>query len=189
MKAILRVASFNRWEKVIIFGIAVILVAGFGPYKRACYNVLDVLTLSLLALLFQMEFVVITGQFSKWFFGLVCVLGFLPLLYFIILVSKHLFACLIGWHHFQQKWTALQQYCVWMKRQSPKLAEERELPDRILHPDLYDSQVGGKPTADRLCWFMQYSVMQHIKGLFVSWDSASFVMELAVIMCTFLEYA
>jgi len=68
-----------------------------------------------LALVFQIEFGIITGQFSKWLFGLVGVLDFLPLLYFIILVSKHLFACLIGWHYFQQKWTALQQYCPWMK--------------------------------------------------------------------------
>jgi len=139
---------------VIMFGIAVILVAGFRPYKQTSYNVLDVSILALLALLFQIYLVMIThgsltGQFSRWLFGLLCVLGTLPLLYFIIFVSYHSFARLIRWHHFnciQQKWTALQQYCVQMKRQSSKHAEERELPDRILHPDLYNSLVeeGGE---------------------------------------------
>ena len=136
---------------VITFGIAAILVAGFRPYKQSSYNVLDVFILALLALLYLIFLVIIThgsltGQFSRRLFGLLCVLGTLPLLYFIILVSYHLFACLIRWHHFnciQQKWTALQQYCVQMKRQSSKLTEERELPDRILHPDLYDSLIEG----------------------------------------------
>ena len=141
----IRLVSFNRWERVIIIGAAAILVAGFRPYKRGIYNVLDVLTLALLALIFQLYLMIITrgslaGQFSGWLFGLVCVLGTLPLLYFIILVSYHLFARLIRWHHFnciQQKWTALQQYCAQMKRQNSRPAQERELPDRILHPDLY----------------------------------------------------
>ena len=134
---------------VIMFGIAAILVAGFRPYKQTFYNVLDVFILALLALLFQIYLVIIThgsltGQFSRRLFGLLCVLGTLPLLYFIILVSYHLFARLIRWHHFnciQQKRTALQQYGVRMKRQSSKLTGERELPDRILHPDLYDSLI------------------------------------------------
>ena len=139
---------------VIMFGVAAILVAGFRPYKQTSYNVLDVFILALLTLLFQIYLVIITrgsltGRFSRGLFGLLSVLGILPLLYFIILVSYHFFACLIRWHHFnciQQKWTALQQYCVQMKRQSSKLAEERELPDRILHPDLYDSLIeeGGE---------------------------------------------
>ena len=150
--------NWNWAIPVIMFGIAAILVAGFRPYKQTSYNVLDVFILALLALLFQIYLVIIThgshtGQLSRGLFGLLCVLGTLPLLYFIVLVSYHLFACLIRWHHFnciQKKWTALQQYCVQMKRQSSKPAEERELPDRILHPDLYVSQVGGKPMEDRL---------------------------------------
>ena len=158
--SVINIRILNRWERVIIFGIAAILVAGFRPHKWAFYNVLDVLILALLALLFYIYLVIthssLTGQFSRWRFGLLCVLGFLPLLYFIILVSYHLFARLIRWHHFnciQQKCTTLQQYCVRTKRQSSKLAEERELPDRLLHPDLYDSMDedgGRKPTEDKL---------------------------------------
>jgi len=155
----IRLVSINTLGAVIIFGLAAILVAGFRPYKQTFYNVLDVLILALLALLYRIFLVTIThdclstGLSLRGLFGLLCVLGILPLLYFIILVSYHFFARLIRWHHFnciQQKWTALQQYCVQMIRQGSKLAEERELPDRILHPELYDSMVGGRPMENRL---------------------------------------
>jgi len=156
--------SWHWAALVIVFGIAAIVVAGFRPYKQTLYNILDVSILALLALQFHIYVVIIThgsltGQFSRGLFSLLCVLGILPLLYFIVLVSYHLFASMrlcSRCHHFKQKWTMLKQCCVWIKRQSKhfsKLAEERELPDRLLHPDLYDSLVEdcrGKPMEDQL---------------------------------------
>jgi len=98
---------------VITFGIAAILVVGFRPYKKAFYNVLDVLILALVALLYLIFLMIITdgslstGLSLRGLFTLLCVLGMLPLLYFIILVSYHFFVCLIGLNCIQQKWKAL----------------------------------------------------------------------------------
>ena len=162
----IRLAIRYHWQwaiLVIVFAIAAVLVAGFRPYKQNFYNVLDVLILALLALLCQIYLVIIThgsltGQFSRGFFGLLCVLGFLPLLYFFMFVSYRLFASMrlsSRWHCFERKWTAIRQCGVRMKRRSQhfsKCAEERELPDRLLHPDLYDSLVegGGMSMEDKL---------------------------------------
>lgn len=137
--------------EVIMFALAAILMASFRPYKQTFYNIIDVLFLTLLALQFQLYNMIITHgsltfKFSKFLISLFSVLSSLPLMYFIAVVIYHVFAsmrlskrckCL------KQKWSSLQQYCAQRRglRRHRFKAEERELPDRLVNPDLYESLV------------------------------------------------
>ena len=144
-----------HWATVaILFALAAILLASFRPYKRTFYNIIDVLFLSLLALQFQLYNMIVTRdsltfRFSKVLFGLLSVLGFLPLMYFIAIAIYHVFSSIRLCKRcecIKRKWSSLQQYCAQRKRLRSRqcfkqLPEERELPDRLVHPELYESLV------------------------------------------------
>ena len=156
---IIRLLSvFYGWHYSIIsfvFIACALLVLILRPYKKNRYNFIDCFFLTLLGFEFHVYFVVIvysalSGVFRSTIYLLFLLVGFSPILYFFVYFIHHICSAV----KLPNKWQAvldekrlkLQFMFAHKQRRSTLLSEqdcqdELELPDRCVHPELYDSLV------------------------------------------------
>ena len=158
---IIRLLSvFYGWHYSIIsfmFIACALLVLILRPYKKNRYNFIDCFFLTLLGFEFHAYFVVIVYSalsmvFMSALFLVFLLVGFSPILYFFVYFIHHICSAV----KLPNKWQAIlngkrqKLRLIFAPKQNqsfPLIEEDRlsqdelELPDRFVHPELYDSLV------------------------------------------------
>ena len=137
----------------LMFTACAIFVAIIRPYKKNRYNFLDCFFLSLLGLEFHIYFIVIvysalSSVFVSWLYLLFLLLGFSPLIYFFGYLTHHLCTAIKLPGEWQaaldKRWLKLRIVLRLNKQRRYTIASDHEctdieLPDRCVHPELYDT--------------------------------------------------
>ena len=141
LTARLIVTTGQQAIQVAIFVLAAVIIAFFKPYRKTVYNTLDVFMLLLLAFLFFLFVLVIMyNAVGSWFLkplvATMIVGGALPLFYFIFLL---LYRIIVSIKLVGRIIKMLAPLLKLIKRPCNSSDDALNLPDRLVHPELYES--------------------------------------------------
>ena len=128
----------------LIFGVFAMVIATVRPYKKAYKNNIDALilfTLSVLSVLYTLYLYTLPDDslFQEFFLYMLIFVVSLPQVGFVVYIAIKLL---------RNKWLmrkipSFSKYCRKAQEQEIQLVEDEGLPDRVVHPNKYDSQAIG----------------------------------------------